>query len=505
MVEIEQNFSFSQLWDLGYPLLILVLGSFAALMTSLLASKRVFLWTTIVTVFSFSLSALGAILQIKNKVSGVFFGLNFDGYGQVLSIFIALIGAMVTMISYHYWSHHDESSQKEIIPETLALMLFSAVGMQLMVFAQNWIVFILALEVMSLALYILVGIRRHQVTSAEGALKYFLLGSVAAAIMLLGISFLYGATGSLDITSFSQGYSKLFLTGYLMEGMVKAGLLLVVVGFVFKVAAVPFHFWAPDVYEAAPMPVTGFMATGVKVAAFGALLRVLMTILPEDALYTTDFLVIFLGMVSVLTIVIANITALRQKSLKRVLAYSSIAHAGYLLLGVVTYINAHAAQQAATLQAMLLYLGVYSLLTVGAFSVLTVLSTKKELGDISDLNGLAKSQPLLSAALSVFLLALAGIPPLGGFFAKYFLFSQFIANHLYKAAVIAILFSAVSLYYYLAPVVAMYFMKPEESGSSLTEAKVPFYSKIVIVGMMALVFYTGMFPQGLMGLLQNLF
>ncbi|MCP5468768.1 MAG: NADH-quinone oxidoreductase subunit N [Deltaproteobacteria bacterium] len=512
MAEIEQNFSFSQLWHLGYPTLILVIAAFTALMTSIMRFKRSFLVTSIVSALGFFLSALGTIFQIKAEVKGLFFGLEFGLYGQVLALIIALIGLVVVLFSYRYWLDYEQEGKKEIIPETMALMLFSAVGMQLMLFAQNWIIFVLSLEVMSIALYILVGIRRYQVNSAEGALKYFLLGSVAAAIMLMGISFLYGATGSLDMMSFLKAFSLLKLPTYSAGILVKAGLLLVLIGFIFKIAAVPFHFWAPDVYEAAPMPVTGFMATGVKVAAFGAFFRILMGIpyISFDAEHNR-LLLNFLGLIFILTVVVANMTALRQKSIKRVLAYSSIAHAGYLLLGVMSYIkhqgqgSSHELEQIKTmfgsLQSILLYLAVYSLLTLGAFAVLTNLSKKKDLENIEELKGLAGRQPLLAAALSVFLFALAGIPPLGGFFAKYYLFSQAIATELYLYAVIGILFSAVSLYYYLAPVVAMYFMKTEASQEQVqSEISTPFYSKLLIVGMMVLVFYVGLFPQSVLDL-----
>ncbi|HEX5034964.1 MAG TPA: NADH-quinone oxidoreductase subunit N, partial [bacterium] len=341
--------------------------------------------------------------------------------------------------------------------------------------------FVLGLEILSLSLYALVGFRRYDPRSGEAAFKYFLLGSVATAFLLFGIAMLYGSTGTMDLAKLPQSLSDPAL-----QPIYQLSALLILLGFAFKVAAVPFHFWAPDAYDGAPMPVTGFMAAGVKVAAFGALLRVMQAWAPSVSLPWQKWIV----MLAFATMLIGNLVALRQKHLKRLMAYSSIAHAGYLLLGFATLVAG--GFRAEAISPILSYLAVYSLMTLGVFAVLTLLSSRgTEVNQLEDLDGLADRHPALAAALSVFLISLAGVPPTAGFLAKYYLFSQAIEVGLYPLAIAGILASAISLYYYLAPIVRMYFHHREKT---LDVPRIGPAFKLLLALLVVGVFYLGLFP-----------
>jgi NADH-quinone oxidoreductase subunit N len=442
-----------------------------------IATERGGRFTTLLAACAFLVSGYGFWTQWQEGAAVQLGLLTFDPFGNFLCLLLAATGLIVVLYSYRYWRN-----QEEFIAEGTPLLLFAVSGMTLMVSTTHLLTFVLGLEVMSLSLYVMVGMRRHDPASGEAALKYFILGSVAAAFLLLGISFLYGSTGTLS----AELMGRVVVTGE-NAFLFKAGALLVLLGFAFKVAAVPLHFWAPDAYEGAPVPVTGFMAVAVKVAAFGALIRVVQAFAGWEGLSLTE---LFIAL-SLLTMVVGNLTALRQRSLKRIMAYSSIAHAGYLLLGVATLVRG-AEFRMESLSPLLFYLLVYGLLTLGAFAVLTALSSGgKEIGELKELDGLAASRPLLSAALSIFLISLAGIPPSAGFFAKYYLFAQAVHVGLYPLAVVGILSSVASLYYYLGPVVRMYFHK---SGTAPQFPALGVGMKCLIALLVLGVFYFGLFP-----------
>lgn len=468
----------SALWRLGWPLWVLLIGAFLSLMASVLHRPRAFRAAGLVATLTFGLAAYGFFQQVlQGRPVHILNLLVFDYLGQTLGWILSLIGLVSVILSYRYWTEREET-----LYETIPLMVFAAFGMCLMVSTTHLITLVLALELMSLSLYVLVGTRRLDPAAGEAALKYFLLGSVSAAFMLFGISFLYGATGALDLSVFS----RLIVSPY-GALLFQLGVLLLLLGFAFKVAAVPFHFWAPDAYEGAPAPVTGFMATGVKVAAFGALLRVLQVLIQWEALPLGKLL---LGL-SLATMVVGNLTALRQRSLKRIMAYSSIAHAGYLLLGLAALVQVRSLDTQ-SVGPILFYLTVYGLLTLGTFGILTALCRgDREIGDLDDLNGLAERHPALAAALSIFLISLAGIPPTAGFFAKYLLFGLAIQAGLIPYAVLGILASAVSLYYYLGPVVRMYF---KEASEKTLYPQMGIGVRLVLALLVLGVFYLGIFP-----------
>jgi len=322
-----------------------------------------------------------------------------------------------------------------------ALVLLSTSGMIFLAAANDLIVLFLALEIMSVAVYVLSGLLRREVRSTEAALKYFLLGAFASGFLLYGIAFFYGAAASTRLDLIAASVARDGLRPFVLLGMA-----LVLVGFCFKVALIPFHVWTPDVYEGAPTAVTAFMAVGVKAAAFAAFARVFMAALGTVAPSWTGLL----WVLAALTMTVGNVTAVRQRSVKRMLAYSSIAHAGYAVLGLVAATKDGGA-------ALLFYLAVYAFMTLGAFAVLIALGRRGEPGeDLADWAGVGFRHPVLGLSMAVFMLSLAGVPPTAGFAGKFYLFSAAIDAGYVGLAVIGVLNSLISVYYYLGVLVAMY-------------------------------------------------
>jgi NADH-quinone oxidoreductase subunit N len=312
--------------------------------------------------------------------------------------------------------------------------------------ATNLIVVFLGLELLSIPLYILAGFARPQLESEEAAIKYFLLGAFATGFLVYGIALMYGATGTTDIARIAEVAQTGKNATLLLVG---AGLILVGLGF--KVAAVPFHMWTPDVYEGAPTPVTGFMSVGAKAAGFASLLRVFFVGLHA---VQTDWIPA-LAVLSALTMIVGNVVALSQTNLKRMLAYSSIAHAGYMLMGV-------AAGNRAGLSAILFYLLAYAFTNIGAFAVLAVFARSEgEDQTFPQYAGLMRKQPWLAVAMIVFMFSLTGIPPTGGFFGKYYLFMAAVDGNLGWLAIIGVLTSVISAFFYLRVIVDMTMREPE--------------------------------------------
>ena len=345
-------------------------------------------------------------------------------------------------------------------PEYYVLVLFSAVGMMLMASSLDLIVIFIALEIMSLSVYTLVGFRRADRRSNEAAMKYFILGSAASAILLYGAALLYGATGTTDIRQILAFVQK---QPDGMSPMFTLGAWLVILGFLFKVASVPFHMWMPDVYEGAPAPVTGFMTTGLKAAAFAAFVRVFVSLGYGHGLSTAiqNHVHDIIWVSAVLTMGLGNFVALSQTNLKRMLAYSSIAHSGYLLVGLLA--GSGSEQGYAP---VVLYLVVYAIMNLGAFVVLTALAAREDSGlNLHDFSGLSQRHPWLAFAMAVFLFSMAGIPPTAGFVAKYQLFYAAIQAHEVPLVIISVLCSAVAVYYYLRVLVYMYMRDPVRFAS----------------------------------------
>ena len=361
-----------------------------------------------------------------------------DGFAVFLGVVVLVATALVLLLSSEYLPRHGFESK----PEYVALLLFSATGMLMMTTANDLIVVFLALETLSIPLYVLAAFDRRRRRSLEAGMKYFVLGAFSSAVFLYGVALTYGATGTTSLTGIAQFLSRNTL---LDQGTLLAGMMLLLVGLGFKVAAVPFHWWTPDVYEGAPTPITAFMGSATKAAGFAALLRIFFTAFD---VYRVDWRPAVWAL-AVLTLVVGSVAALVQNDVKRMLAYSSINHAGYVLIGVE-------AANRQGLKAALFYLMVYAFMTIGSFAVVMVIARKEDAHSIDDYRGLATRRPVIAAVFAFFLLAQAGVPPTGGFIAKLGVFGAAADAHSYVLLVIGVLASVIAAYYYLRVILTMY-------------------------------------------------
>jgi NADH-quinone oxidoreductase subunit N len=364
-----------------------------------------------------------------------------DGFGLYATLIIGYATGLVLLLALDYARRRGAEAGEWYI-----LLLFAATGMVLMATAGDLVTLFLGLETMSLSLYVLAGFLRHRPDAGEASMKYFLLGAFASAFLLYGIALIYGATGSTNLARVGAAVAG----GAGRDPLLMIGLGLLLVGFGFKISSVPFHLWASDVYQGAPTPVTALIATGSKAAAFAGLVRVLLAgFVPVGAAWGGA-----LWGLAVLSMTVGNVVAIAQRNLKRLLAYSSIAHVGYVLVGVV-------AGGSLGYGSVLFYLLVYTFTTAGAFGVLLHLERNGEdATDVDDLAGLAGRHPVTALALSLFLLSLIGIPPLGGFVGKFYLFGAAVRSGHVWLAVLGVLNSAVAAYYYLRLIVYMYMREP---------------------------------------------
>ena len=387
-----------------------------------------------------ALGAIAATLYQAGHPGTGFWGMvNVDSFSVFFHVLVTAVTAVVILTSFEYLE-----VQQIRAGEYYGLILFGAVGMCLMSSAVELVLIFIALEISSISTYILAGFRRRSAISSEASVKYFLLGSFATAFFLYGVALMFGATGSTSIPVISQA-----LRSGPAPLLAYAGLALMFVGLGFKVAAAPFHVWTPDVYEGAPSPVVGFMSTAPKAAAFAVLLRIVFEAHAPGSLW-------FIWVTAVLSMTLGNVAALVQNNVKRLLAYSSIAHAGYLLM-------AFAALPENGIPAAMFYTASYAAMNVGAFAVIGHFAGAGERHvTLEDYSGLGRRSPLLAATLTIFLLSLIGIPITGGFFAKFYVFSAALQAHLLGLVIIGVLNSAVGAYYYLRIIVVMYMKEPRE-------------------------------------------
>ncbi|MBB6005404.1 NADH-quinone oxidoreductase subunit N [Arcicella rosea] len=385
---------------------------------------------------------------------------------------IILLSTFLVVAISRSFGDDDEHSHPA---EYYAILLFSAVGAIMMVTFENLIMLFVGLEILSVSMYVLTGSDKRSLRSNEAALKYFLMGSFATGILLFGVALVYGATSSFDIHGIAQGVAKAKeQMGGAYGPLLYSGVILIMVGLLFKISAAPFHFWTPDVYDGAPSIFTAFMSTVVKTAGVAATYRILSISFPSVyGLWGNPLVYIVCA-----TLIIGNITAVYQQSFKRMLAYSSISHAGYLLITVL-------AKRPETNSSLLFYSLAYAIATITAFAVLMVVSEAQAKNGKADesfeaLNGLANNNPLLAFSLTISMLSLAGIPLTAGFFGKFFVFSDAFSNpsSLFKwILVIAILMSTVGIYYYFKPIIAAYMKKGEVAKIELS----PLYKFILIL------------------------
>lgn len=364
--------------------------------------------------------------------------------------------------------------------EMYALIAFLGMGLILMGTASNLLMIFLSIEFVSLTSYILTGFRKRDTQSNEAALKYLLFGSVASGVMLYGMSLIFGLTGTMELQGIKEAISASALNHLILLALV-----LLMVGLLFKVSAAPFHMWAPDVYTGAPTPVAAFLTVGPKALGFAVLLRVLMTAFTPFILYWSGLL----AAVAAITMTFGNVIAISQTNIKRLLAYSSIAQAGYILMGA-------AAASELGLSGVLIYVAAYALTNLGAFAVVILVADHFGSEDIESYAGLGKRAPFLAAALTVFFISLAGIPPLAGYIGKFYMFAGAMKGHFYCLAVIAALNSAVAAFYYFKVVKQMYFAEPKDA---VPMAKpLPLMTAVVIT--FAGVLILGIFPSPLIEL-----
>lgn len=396
-----------------------------------------------VSLLGLAASATLLILDWNKSATPIFEGMViFDRFSIAFSVLCIVVTGLILMLSRDYFERISTR-----VGEYFALMLFSLVGAVLMTAFHNMTMLFIGVEIMSVALYILAGIRKKDFGSNEAALKYFLMGAFSTGFLLFGIALLYGASGSFDLGVIRQ---------YVIDNpgnvpnMFYVGILLLIVGLAFKVGAAPFHFWAPDVYEGSPVLITIFMSTIVKAAAFAGFLRIFSYCFTP----LEDFWVPVLLVITIITLFVGNITALVQHSFKRMLAYSSISHAGYMLFGIVVI-------GAASSGALLLYASAYSLATVVAFGSLILVKRTSGSDDFESFNGLAKRNPRLALTITIAMLSLAGIPLTAGFIGKFMLFANVLADYQVLLVVVAVINAAMGIYYYFRVIIAMYF-KPTE-------------------------------------------
>jgi NADH-quinone oxidoreductase subunit N len=426
------------------------------------------------------LAAMGAAI-FANGFPGTSFSnlLVVDGFGTLFRVLVIGVGALTVFSSNPFLNREGANSG-----EYYALVLFSIVGQCVMVTANDLIMVFIGLEISSIASYVMAGYLRDDKRANEAALKYFLLGSFATAFLLYGVALIYGATGSTNLSQIRSMVSNPAATPSTMLVGVAASLMLV--GFAFKVSAAPFQMWAPDVYQGAPTPVTAFLSTGPKAAAFAVFLRVFMTAF-QPAGESWEPIV---WMSALLSMTIGNFAALVQSDVKRMLAYSSIAHAGYILVAVT-------ARSEDGVAAAMFYLAAYVLMNIGAFAVIAHISGKGEKYlKIEDLSGLGIKQPMIAAALSVFMLSLIGVPLTAGFFGKFYIFKAALESRLVWLAALGLLNSAVGAYYYLRILVVMYMHEPGEAVCALEP--MPLGIKAAVIAPLAGVLLLGIFPAALL-------
>ena len=453
----------------GFGVLVMVVEPFVP------ASRKALLgWFSLLGVFA----AGGAAVRTSFSQGLAFGGTVAADWFSLFFIYLFLLVAALTLLGSIDYLERDHIHHGEFY----ALVLLATVGMCLMAASTELIMIFLGLEISSISTYILAGFKRHDLLSNEASVKYFLLGSFATAFFLYGIAFIYGLTRTTNLLSLSERLTD----ASQWSNLARLALILMFVGLAFKISTAPFQVWTPDVYQGAPAPVTAFLSVGPKAAAFAVLLRVFLGGLASAG--PLSFWVLWISAAA--TMCLGNLAALWQSNVKRLLAYSSIAHAGYILVGVT-------AGGPQGTSAVLYYLVAYALMNVGAFLLIAHLSGPGERWtQVNDYTGLAYERPAVAACLTVFFLSLAGIPTTAGFLGKFYLFRAALHSDLVGLTILAVLNSVVSVYYYLRIVVAMYM---REGKTEAANSPVPWAARVALAASLAGIFYLGLFPNRLMG------
>ena len=485
-------------YSLLSPILIVLAGAIIGVLIEAFAPRASRSSSQLFITLTTLATALTALIRNRNgeSVTVAMNSMVFDGAGVLLQgsiLVIAIISVFLladqdnfTALAAALPGSNEEriSVQQQLkVTEVYPLVLFAVAGMMIFPVASDLITLFVALEMFSLPLYLLAGLSRHRrLMSQEAALKYFLLGAFSSAFFLFGVSFLYGYSASITFS----GIHDAVIGGSGNDVFLLLGIAFLSVGLLFKVGAVPFHTWSPDVYQGAPTPITAFMAAATKVAAFGAMLRIFYSVLAEDYLQWRPVLTL----VALVTMVFGSLVAIAQRDVKRMLAYSSIAHAGFLLSGVI-------ALNKSGLDASIFYLFAYGVATVGAFAVVTLVRDSS--GEVTDLNrwsGLGKRSPLVATVFAGFLLAFAGIPLTSGFIGKFSIFSAAYESGATSLLITGVLSSAIAAFFYIRVIVLMFFKDSVEDGTSVVIPSI--YTQFTIALSFIVTFALGVFPAPLL-------
>ena len=432
------------------PIILLYLGLYKA--------QKALLPVTIIGL----LVALGLAVNeytAQDQAVSIYHGMMlFNNYSVAFSSIAIISTILILLLSKGYFEKISNH-----IAEYYSIILFSLAGIIVMVSFYNLVMLFIGIEIMSVSLYILAGIKKNDFASNEAALKYFLMGAFSTGFLLFGVALIYGASGSFNLESIRNWVLTHPHTNDITP-MFYTGILLIIVGLCFKVGAAPFHFWTPDVYEGSPTLITAFMSTVVKTAGFAAFLRLFSSCFAP----LSDFWAPVLIVITIVTLFIGNVTALYQQSFKRMLAFSSISHAGYLLFAIV-------ALGASSANSVFIYATAYSIASIIAFGALILVQQQSDSDNFESFNGLSKNNPFLAFVLTIAMLSLAGIPLTAGFIGKFFMFSGAMKQYHITLLIIAVINAIVSIFYYFRVIIAMYFRDGEQS-----EVTVPVYYKIVL-------------------------
>lgn len=451
------SFTLTDFWNL-FPLILVAAGILLTITYDLLARNSVRgVWLVTLLILAgasyYSLLTIGSVGAYQNMVA-------FGGITHIFYFIFTFGAAIVVLLSKDYFEKLDLP-----ISEFYMMLLSSVLGMMMIASAKDFLMIFIGLEQMSICFYALAGFNRRRERSVESALKYFLLGSFATGFIVYGIALIYGSAQSLSLDTISINIATLVKEPFFVIGMV-----LFIIGFAFKIAAFPFHMWVPDVYQGAPTTVTALMSTGGKAAAFSALILVLYPVMTGNLL---PQLLPVLTVLAILSMLYGSIVAISQNDIKRMLAYSSIAHAGYMLIGL-------ASGNSDGYAGIVFYLAAYAFMNLGAFGIISIIEGKRDNHlQIPEYAGLGFSYPVLAGLLALFMFALSGIPPFAGFFGKYYVFYAALQSGNTLLAIMGVLSSVISVYFYLRIIVVMYFNKPEEAG-----LRVSSYSSSALLGVM---------------------
>ena len=459
-------------WSLVVPHLIVFFTAIVLLFAdAFIPEDRHYSILTGISLLGYGLA--GAALFWTHGTTDTTFGGAFqtDGLNLFLTLTILVAAALTVVTSASYV---ERLEGRMPLGEYYVLVAFATLGALLVASAGDMVILFIGLELTSLATYVLAAFARRRSTSLEGALKYFLLGSFASAILLYGMAWIYGSTGSTNLSVIAQELQTVLADEDFTEAALLFGMLMLIVGVAFKMAAVPFHFWTPDAYDGAPTPVTGYMSAIPKIAAFAAGIRLLVIALAP----MRDDWAIIIAILALITMVFGNVVAVVQTNVKRMLAYSSIAHTGYILAGFAAYNSDEGFGITGSVgddgvSAVLYYLIAYTVMNIGAFAVIAWVQHRGEGMTLDDISGLAKRNLAAASAMAVFMVSLMGIPPTLGFYAKYYVIVALIRSDLLWLALAIVLMSAVSAFFYLRVVAVMFFNEPQRAEGEFTARTTP--------------------------------